>query len=482
MNGLALLTIVGCLLGSELVGSVPASDWLTRLIAVLLTAMLVPGVAFFQTSVLIQKLESERFASQTQNWLCHRLTVVHAVVWMAASAAIIWGLRWPDLVRGNWRLDRWPLLDEAIILSPILISMTASWAIFYDLQQRLSRRRYSNSDLSDRHASDGSSRLEFVSLRFRLFFLMALIPVGAGVLMRDLSQAAARSGFPMVSSAEASSLVGIAGLSVLMLGFPFLMLAVWKSSALSSPLAESLDRLSRQHRLNLFAVRMWHTNHQLINAAVVGFAPFTRIIFLSDGLLQQFDDQEVHAIFRHEAGHIRRHHFLIRLLLLVAPILIFASCGMKSESLMPGMNSTNGLQQNLVQFFDVTPGYGIVMILLAALYYWFVMRWVSHQFEHDADLYAMEAASGTGTGRLDSQQSVAILSALRRLASVSPAQLNRGTWLHPSLQQRIDFVNRISQLPEQGIRFRQNLMWNLAAVALVLVAFALAVHAYSRVG
>ena len=179
-------------------GAAKADDVAVRLFAVLVTAMVVPGVAFFQTAALMRKMNSQPIPLTGRQRLCRRMTVSHAAVWFSASLAIVWALRWQDVVRGNWQLDRWPLIDELVILFPVLLPMAVSWAIFYQLQRMLSvsaagpveevaRVGWCKKTWTD-WRTEWAERLGYVSLRFRLYFLLILVPVSLFVAIKDWAE------------------------------------------------------------------------------------------------------------------------------------------------------------------------------------------------------------------------------------------------------------------------------------------------------
>ena len=68
---------------------------------------------------------------------------------------------------------------------------------------------------------------------------------------------------------------------------------------------------------------LWPTNGTIINAMVVGFTPGTRRIFLTDKIIQDLPEDELMAVFFHEAGHAKHHHLplLLMLFFYVNPVL-----------------------------------------------------------------------------------------------------------------------------------------------------------------
>ena len=475
MNLLAGLLILLCLIGSELIGARVAEDWIHRSLAVFLTAALVPATAFFQTTALLYKMQRENFSYAAKRSLCQRMTISHSLVWLSASCAIIWALRWQDIVRGNWQLDQWPLVDDLLILAPAIVSMVASWAVFYELQVAVLGPLRIGSGFDDpvveaatsrvreffRRLGNGlnqwlrqsSPRWEFVSIRFRVYFLMMLVPVCAVVLCRDLASTVTNWPEPVAAA------VTIIGLAVIVLAFPFAMLVVWKNGPIvDSELRHQLWDVCNANRLRVLDIRTWHTGHQVVNAAVAGFFPWLRVIFLSDRLLQQFTPAEIQAVMRHEAAHIRRGHIPIRLFFIATPLMLLASQNWlvadgrqhNFQVLLGELNWTLSVDPLTVSVLIVE----LIGLLLTN-------RWLSHQIEFDADLSAIQSDYLPGdhpsSRPICCDRAKAMSDALLRLAELSPVDWNRATLLHPSLQRRVEFIRLVESDASVGDRFRHSL-------------------------
>jgi len=457
MNLIAGLSIAICLLVCDLRPAASIEDDWTHVWAVLIVASLVPAVAFFQTSVLLNRWQRNSYSIDEKMAACRRLSVSHLLAWLSASAAIIWVLRWHDVVRGAWKIDRWPLVDEWLIFCPILISLAASWAVFYELQLAMSDSSDNAHDKIRWHRiailNSMRSRWEFVSLRFRLCFLMVLIPISAFVLVRDLLEK-----LPSQSNFVSGTVTSLA-LTALLLAMPFLMLLIWKNGKIEDDdLRVRLQQISQAHRLHVFDIRCWHTGRQIVNAAVAGWLPGFRIIFLSDALLQYFPADEVAAVLRHEAGHLRLWHVPQRLILMVLPVFMiaFLSSAGQGDSMLAVPQGWRWLG-----FL-----FGGIMILL-------ILRWLSHQMEFEADLYAIrknaideyQQATIKST-EVCPQQSAALCNALLRLAAVSGSASERRTWLHPTIRQRLNFIARVSDEPAAANRFQRKFLSHRIRLAL----------------
>lgn len=483
MNVIATLLILVCLAGSEQLNGTAAENPALRAFAVLLTASLVPAIAWLQTHLLLEQWQRENHSEAARLSLFRRMSVCHLLVWLAASTSIIWALHWQDVVRGNWQLDRWPLIDEVVILLPIIVPMLVSWAVFYplqlamqfsDSQNQTTRANLNGSNkprLSDQWRlpfrkyfhSQIKARWKFVSIRFQVYFLAILIPLCAFLLVRDLAE---------LSSGASPGIHGpflIAMLVVLALLMPLLMLLVLRNSPIEN---EQLDLVLREtasaHRLRVIGLRTWETGRQVVNAVVVGWIPGLRMIFLSDGLLRNFPKSEITAVLRHEAGHIRLWHVPIRLFFLTTPwiVLLFAlgRTGVLDENLTIDVSAMGIAAKSL---------FASSAILIAAVHY-FLMRWLSHQMEFAADIYSIRSDTTSLTGwsnrPICNNRAVSLKHALLRLAAISPAELDRTTSFHPSIRDRIDFVEQIRKQPEQAHHFQIKFRRQRLALTFILAA------------
>lgn len=464
LNLLVIALLAISLLGSEWGGFRPVENWLERLLAVSLTVALVPAIALFQTGIVLRRFRESRVSHQTFEATCRRMTVAHSFVWLLASAAIIWALRWQDVVRGAWGLGNWPLVDELTILLPAILGLVFSWMVFYEIQQEFNagpnpaaRVQTKPGDPADsvfnRLSGWIAPRWEFVALRFRVQLMVVFFPAAVLVLILDLN----RIGF---SETQLQQLAAATAL-VISLGWPLLILLLWNTQAISNPaLARSLSELNNQHRLFVREFRRWETGQQLPNAAVVGLLPRFRFVFLSDVILDRFPSEEIAAITRHEAGHIRGNHAWWRIGFLLLPILVLACHhSWLVRSWVWPIEFQLGLRDWRIEVAPIWTGFFAAVMGFA----WINNRWLSHRMEFEADLYA----AGTlrwpyqGSSPIDSQQRdcssyEAMQYSLLRLAAYAGDHWQRSTLFHPSLRQRLQLLDEIGLNRPQATEFQHN--------------------------
>ena len=321
MNLLIAFVILLCLGISEVRDPELALHLGQRLTLLALIALLVPGAAIFQTAIIGRRFRNRTIDEVARQRILNRLSISHSAVWLTASLAIVWGVRWPDIVRVNWHFDRWPLLDDVLILAPVLISLFFSWAIFYDVKRLLDRSAADPKGDAKPYTFrlDLTERFQFVGLRFRVYVLMSLIPILATLLVRDAAN------FLQQLPEVLQNVSLIAGSGLVIATFPLLMLLAWRHGPIENPeLRKQLVDCCRRLKLGVWTIRAWHTGSQIINAVVAGIVPGLRVIVISDAMLEEFPPRELLAVVRHEAGHIRMSHMPIRMFFLLFPLILAA--------------------------------------------------------------------------------------------------------------------------------------------------------------
>ena len=199
------------------------------------------------------------------------------------------------------------------------------------------------------------------------------------------------------------------------------------------------------------SVLSMRTHWQLVNAAMVGPAPWPRFLVLTDGLLALLDPLSLRGVVAHEAGHARANHpALLVLVFAVIPLLLFFPV-MATGALEPWTT------WSLV---------GVFAVLAAAVV---VFRMLAHRFEHEADQLSAEALGGASY----------CVQALRRIGELSPRTVHRTSFRHPSERGRIEHLFRCEAEPEYRERFWRRGRWVRAAIAGCVIA-ALGCSAWSQ--
>ena len=413
---------------SESGSSHPVQDVWFRVFAVMGTMFLVPGLAVFQTMLVSSKFRNQNLDESTIERSLKRLTASHSAVWLVASILIVYSFQWQVIIRENWQLDRWLLLDELLIIAPVVLSLIGSWAIFFDIQNAF--------DTTD-CKSKMRERFQYVMIRVRVYLLVFLMPLLVGLAAKDILNS-------QLFNSESIVLLSLfAGFPILLAAFPFMMLAIWQTKKIEGTLKDDLLEICQQHKLRISSLRVWSTSRQIINAVVAGIFPYFRIILISDALVSQFSRSEVTAVLRHEAGHIRRWHLPSRIFFILLPLVIF--------------QLANAMHFNFITSFEMLAGQSYfppnwvspVMACGYTIYLTLVLIWLSRQMEYDADLYSITDRQSGSKGKLqvNTKLSEQLSNALLRFVELMPSQLDRRSFWHPTLRKRLIRIEKLKRNP-----------------------------------
>ncbi|MFC6718138.1 M48 family metalloprotease [Natrialbaceae archaeon GCM10025810] len=172
---------------------------------------------------------------------------------------------------------------------------------------------------------------------------------------------------------------------------------------------------------------------RVANALVAGTIPGVRYVFLTDYLLEEFDDDEVRAILAHEFGHVAGHHLWQRALLTVAAVVTWV---LAAEHVgLAVLEKRFGLAGVA---FPIAIGYGIYHVSL--------LGGLAYRQEYRADAYAARAAGVDAT--VSALEKIADSNDMRRDAGLLYALATH----HPPIDDRIDAVRRLedAEPPRDG--------------------------------
>jgi hypothetical protein len=331
----------------------------------------------------------------------------------------------------------------------VIFSLFTSWIIFSELTGKISQ--------SDSRLCALKKRVGLACIRLQTCLLFVLFPAATVILIRDLE--------PYLSTLndfEKSAACGALFL-ILAAGLPLLLLTICSHGNFKDSILENqIKTIFIQNRINLRKIRIWRTGNQVANAAVVGIIPRFRMLLLSDKLLNLFPQNELLAIVKHEAGHVMLWHTFTRLGFLSLPILAIAQQQTQLAE-MPFPHLEGGLQEladTAIPFFPC----GIYLAFLLI-----TLPWLSHQMEHEADIFACQS-KGLRKSEGDAESSADLKCALLRLAALAPGNYERQSLFHPSLERRIELIEKIERSPRKIDQFKRSFSRRRI---LVLICFSL---------
>jgi STE24 endopeptidase len=120
---------------------------------------------------------------------------------------------------------------------------------------------------------------------------------------------------------------------------PLVLRLALPNHRLEDPWRRRILDMCHDNGVNVRDVRVIEGRRQkMANAAFAGLWPGWRYLFVSDYLMDNFEDDELRAVIAHEIGHGKRHHIPIKIAAHFGGILLFAG-------LIILLASTNALER-----------------------------------------------------------------------------------------------------------------------------------------
>ena len=425
-----LVLILAVLVAMTLAESAPASpvdhpSW--RLACGLAAMLFVPGLAATVSMVVVRGIRRDVHSWSTWltrfSWAQH----LHSVLWLMLVAAMSYGLGWPQLVRENWGLGNWLLVDDLLILAPVYVPILLSWAAFYEVDLLVEELTIPDNSPEPRLPA----RWRYVLLHARHYLALVLAPLLLILLVHDAAHLFA----PEFTAGPYGWLVLAMPLTMLIVVLPQLLTSLWKTEPLAAgPLRDRLEQVLDNCHLHVRDILVWKTDRRMVNSAVSGVWSRMRYVLLTDGLLERLDADQVEAVLRHEAGHVARRHLLLRMLMLGVPVAIWFSIDRAAPHWIAQLSDT-------IALLGITPQWqsGIIVPLVIACYGIFGLGWYCKQLEFEADLFACGLSGNRDT--VDTTAATeAFVGALYEITHDSGASRAHEGWLHPSIDRRVQFV------------------------------------------
>ncbi len=454
MQFVLILAVLAAIIISDGGPNRPVPEEASRLALAVAGMMLVALFAQVSSGLIARRLRSE---PSRPHLLLHRfrqLRQVHAVLWLAVAGGILYCLEWGPMVRFNWRLDRAFLLDDLLVLTPVLAPLVLSWAGFYQVEKAVHARLVA-SGLADGRAC-GLGR--YLALHVRHYLGVLLVPVLVLLAVQDAVELAS----PGWMAGRHAVVVHGPLLVALFLGFPLLLRHVWQTHPLPpGPLRQRLEEASKRLGFHAREILVWNTGGLVVNAAVTGLTRRLRYVFLSDGLLERLDAEEIEAVFGHELGHVRHRHMALRLGAMLAPLSVWLL-------LVQTMPDTTRQIEEWVAEAGPTWNVPLGLVALAAMgaYLLVVFGWYARLLECQADLFACQALGVRDFGRPAPD---VFATALEKLAAAGGTDRDCSSWQHASIARRVAFLRRAAGDAHFVRRFQR---WvGLVGIALAIVVF-----------
>lgn len=440
MQLLLVLAIVTAVSISEYAPHQPVPDAGMRLVLAVLAMAIAPLFAAATSSLIAESLRRDfGRKSDLLRWF-GRLRGIHSFIWFVVAGVVLHQLGWVRVVRFNWHLDGTFLLDDLLIFLPIIVPLVLSWAAFYEVERSLHRAA------SEDSSSMLVTRSQYLSLHARHYLGLLFVPVLCVLAVQDVIQYV---GPALPGESEAFLL--LLPIGGLLLFFPLVLRGIWNTEPL--PAGELRDRLTTfSGRAGFKAGELftWRTDRMMVNAAVVGLLRPWRYVFFTDALLARFSSDEIEAVLGHEIGHVRRHHLFERILVMALPVALwFAFARMFPAVTQQAVHwfAGYGLSAEAQAAIAGPVGLAIYAVTLFALH--------ARLLEYDADLFAARTCDPTSNLSQTGSERMAAL--LEKLALVSGMDRRARSWLHPTIADRVLFLEQVANDPKSGEKFERRM-------------------------
>jgi STE24 endopeptidase len=406
-----------------------------------------------------------------------RVRWVHAGAVLGGYTAMIHGMDWPGVVRVTWRLDRWILIDDLLVLLPIIAALLLAILSHFRVEELL---RVQSESLVVR-APRWKSRWSHVDFHVRHHMGIVLIPLLVLVTLQDFVAVVFEGTWAQSTVELGAAIAGLGGILILA---PLFLRLLWRAQPLpAGPLRGRLEQLSRRLKFRSSDILIWNTHGAVINAAVAGILPWPRYVLLSDALLTHLSQDEIAAVFGHEVGHVRHHHLWFFVAFLAGAMSFLA---MSVAAISPLMESLVG-EAAASQFFGLAQGLVLPLACLV-LYFGLFFGFLSRRFERQADIFGCRAVScgnadcptqhvptltDSGEPPLCPAGIQVFVQALERIADLNGAMRDARSWRHFSIAKRVEFLKRIAESPQVERSFQRvvSLLKVLVLVALIAGAW-----------
>lgn len=328
-------------------------------------------------------------------------------------------------------LMRVPLAAELAALAPFAAALMLTWTMEYPFH--LAVRRH----IAQREALQGNPPRpvwtlgQYLAFNLRHHLLFVAVPVGLILLLTDVLNLYVAPYFG--GAAMAVRFVGtLTAAGLVFLIAPVMLVRIWQTTPLAEgTLRDKLERLFQRLKLRARDIRVWHTGGVLANAGVMGLIAPVRYVLLSDALLEEMDDEQVQAVFAHEAGHIVHHHILYAVLFAAGSVLL-CTAGTDLALTAVGIDPGGAAQ--------------LWSLAVVALVWAVGFGWISRRFERQSDVMAAWVV-GQAVCNLDNDddrimpEGAAIFArALEKIAMLNGIPLSQRNWRHGSIARRAEYV------------------------------------------
>ncbi len=294
--------------------------------------------------------------------------------------------------------------------------------------------------------------------------LLPLASIFTLVALQDALRLAVRSPESPIGSAvmqvarlpATSALLWLSLLFVVLLFMPFGLRLFLRAKPLpDGPLRRRLESYAGRVGFRCRDILVWPTD-DVLNAMVVGALPLFRYAFVTNALLKTLDEDQIEAVFAHEAGHARRGH---------VPLFFGFTVVLALVQFVPGADFVLGGALSWMPPFARN-------IALFVLWFGMVFGWVSRRFEQEADVYALDTLTPRSADAAEAAHP--FVQALERIGAEVGAIREVTGWRHFSIAERVAFARSYAADADVRRAWRRSIFVLRATLLVMIFGFVLA--------
>lgn len=377
------------------------------------------------------------------------------------------------------------LIDELIILAPVLITWSMGWWSIEPIERRVREASLVRDLDSGKPLYPIVTRWQFVLSNIRYHVLLIFVPMALLLAWAETVERFAPRFLRSIKDPHTGRMVldpalepvalaiQLCGVAILFALMPLGLRYVWDTIPMGpGRLRDSLMALCTRCRVRVGNLLVWRTHGLMLNGAVVGLFWPLRYILLTDALLDSLTPAQVEAVAAHEVGHVRRRHIIWLAVTMLTAI--------------TGVSMLLAFLQGALSF--VMPALAPSAITEAALAFLSlalslcIMGYVSRRFEWQADAFAVAAISRRAApdGSLVPSPSItpdavaSMQGALSTVAHSSGLPIRKFTWRHGSIWVRQKRLARLVNAPISRLPIDRDVRWLKLAITLATLAIILA--------
>ncbi len=412
----------------------------------------------------------------------------------ALSAGLLLLTDWQVLCCRIPVVGNWLLVPSLAAIAPFLCAIVLVWVALYPADRAVRQIAIEVYLFRGKPVHPVWSLGEYVIHNLRHQVLFILIPMLMILAARDVVQWYTEDLRDLVGyEFFPDMLLGCAAVAVALIT-PEILRHVWVTTRLpDGPLRDRLLAVSQKVRVRCREILIWRAGGTLVNAAVMGIIAPLRYVLITDGMLEQMEDQKIEAVYGHEVGHIKRHHIFHLLCFALISGCLVTVFSVRTQGAPPATYQTLGTVLGVVLFVK----WGVLF------------GWVSRRFECQADVYGVRtlALSGlpcyqscamhgqspaearldvhdsqvaapkqpaTASSSMNDPQAPLCLTAaqvygttLNDVAMLNGIPPESGSWRHGSIAARVRLVQSFAAMPDKLRAFERCVFRVKAAILLV---------------